>query len=215
MCVSLRALLRRAPRPSESAAARRLELRDGGRFRAALDPQRPCVLVEVDHRGAGIRSRREAVLAAELLLRLMIHHRIEPGELAAIAPFRAQVMAIRDEMERRAAARAFRPKGGFPLVETVERIQGREREAVVVSLASSDPDWLAGQSEFYFLPNRLNVALTRARSKCIVLASPLAFDARPRTLAEVPLFRVSRSQPLDPTYRRRRARARDRQVILQ
>jgi DNA replication ATP-dependent helicase Dna2 len=139
-----------------------------------------------------MRSRREAALAAELLLELLIHHGLAAADLAAVAPFRAQVMAIREELERRAAARGFAPRGGFPLVETVERIQGREREAVVVSLASSDPDWLATQSDFYFLPNRLNVALTRARSKCIVLASPLAFDVRPRALADVPAMRIFR-----------------------
>lgn len=172
-------------RPSAEAAGRRLALRPGGRFREALDPARPSVLVEIDHRGAAMRSRREAAVVAELMLELLAHHGVAAEEMAAIAPFRAQVVAIRHELERRAAARGLRVET-WPFIETVERIQGREREVVLISFASSDPDWLTGQSEFYYLPNRLNVALTRARTKRILVASPLAFAVRPRSLADVP-----------------------------
>ncbi len=171
--------------PSAAATTRRLALRPGGRFRAALDPEMPSVLLEVDHRGAAMRSRREAVLVAELILELLVHHRLPADEIAAIAPFRAQGIAIRQELEGRAQQRGLRiPQ--FPFVETVERIQGREREVVILSFTSSDPDWLADQSSFYFLPNRWNVALTRARTKRILVASPLAFAVRARKLEEVP-----------------------------
>jgi DNA replication ATP-dependent helicase Dna2 len=172
-------------RPSDAAAGRRIGLRPGGRFAAALDPSSPAVLVEVPHRGAAMRSRREAVLTAEILLELLHHHGLPASETAAVAPFRAQGMAIREEFERRAAARGLRGRVELPLVETVERIQGRERDVVILSLTSSDPDWLLTQSEFYYMPNRLNVALTRARVKCIVIASPAVFEARPKSLADV------------------------------
>ncbi|MBL8693764.1 MAG: AAA family ATPase [Planctomycetes bacterium] len=176
-------------KPSAEASSRRLALAPGGRFRDVLDPQRPAVLVEVPHRGAAMRSRREAAIVAELSIELMAHHRLPAEELAVIAPFRAQGMAIREELERRAAIRGFRP-ASWPLVETVERIQGREREVVLISLASSDPEWLAEQTDFYFSPNRLNVALTRARTKRILVASPLAFRVRARTLEDVPALSV-------------------------
>ncbi|MFN0206797.1 MAG: DEAD/DEAH box helicase [Planctomycetota bacterium] len=178
--------------PSPDAASRLLSLKKGGRFRKVFDPKQPAVFVQIDHCGAAMRSRREAIVAAELLLELMIHHRFPASEIAAIAPFRAQVMAIREQLERRAAKCNFKPEGGMPLVETVERIQGREREIVIISFASSDPDWLATQSSFYYLPNRLNVALTRARSKCIIVASPLAFDVRARTLKEAKTLQLFR-----------------------
>ncbi|MBI3820140.1 MAG: AAA family ATPase [Planctomycetes bacterium] len=175
--------------PSPEAAERLLKLKKGGRFRAALDPNKPCVLVDVDHRGAAMRSRREAAIAAELIIEMIVHHKLDPAECAAVAPFRAQVMAIREQLEQRAAKRKIKLTGAT-IIETVERIQGREREFVILSLASSDPDWLASQSEFYYLPNRLNVALTRARTKCIILASPLAFAVRARTLAELKSIRL-------------------------
>lgn len=176
--------------PSPEAASRLLTLKPGGRFREVFDPEKAAVFVNIEHCGAAMRSRREAVVAAELLLELMAHHGIPPSECAAVAPFRAQVMAIREQLEQRAAKLKFKFNGGAPLIETVERIQGREREVVLLSFGSSDPDWLASQSDFYYLPNRLNVALTRARSKCIIVASPLAFAVRARTIAELKTIRI-------------------------
>jgi DNA replication ATP-dependent helicase Dna2 len=179
-------------RPAPSAANRLLQLKQGGRFRDVFDPAHPVVFVAIDHCGAAMRSRREAAVVAEMLLELMIHHGIPSSELAVATPFRAQSMAIREQLDRRAAQRSFHPEGGMPLVETVERIQGREREVMILSFAASDPDWLASQSDFYYMPNRLNVALTRARSKCILVASPLAFDVRGHLLKDaktIELFR--------------------------
>ena len=70
--------------------------------------------------------------------------------------------------------------GKHPVVDTVERIQGRERDLVFLSMTLSDPDLLAGESEFLFLPNRFNVAMTRARKKLVVISSPSFFRALPR-----------------------------------
>ena len=84
------------------------------------------------------------------------------------------------------------------MIDTVERIQGQERELVVVSLVASDPDHLAGEAAaFFYSGNRLNVTITRARTKLIVVASPLAFTAFPKTsagLADVERFRRLRRE---------------------
>lgn len=182
--------------PSPEAAARSLALRPGGRFRAALDPAAAAVWVEVPHVGATMVSRREANLTAALVAEILFHHRIPAEEVAVVAPFRAQGAAIRTALAARAAraeARTVKGAAALPFVETVERIQGREHDVVFLSLTSSDPDWLLAQSDFYFMPNRLNVALTRARVKCIVLASPAVFEVRPRTWAEAaPIARFHR-----------------------
>jgi DNA replication ATP-dependent helicase Dna2 len=65
------------------------------------------------------------------------------------------------------------------VVDTVERIQGQERDIIIVSLTTSDPAHAVQRAEFYFQPNRLNVAITRPRVKRIVIGSPLLFAARP------------------------------------
>lgn len=54
------------------------------------------------------------------------------------------------------------------MVDTVDKLQGQEREAVIVSYGVADPDMINREAEFIFKRNRLNVALTRARRKMIV-----------------------------------------------
>jgi DNA replication ATP-dependent helicase Dna2 len=72
------------------------------------------------------------------------------------------------------------------VVDTVERIQGQEREAVIVSLTASDPEYLAGeQAAFFFSPNRLNVTLTRARTKLVIFASGHLFRAMPASFEDL------------------------------
>ena len=56
-----------------------------------------------------------------------------------------------------------------PIVETVDRFQGRERNCVVYSLCVSDPEFAQSEANFLLSPHRLNVAITRARSKLIIL----------------------------------------------
>jgi hypothetical protein len=59
---------------------------------------------------------------------------VPTAEIAVIAPFRAQVRLLRSAIQQ----------SGLPnfedlVVDTVERIQGQEREVVVVSLTAGDP----------------------------------------------------------------------------
>jgi DNA replication ATP-dependent helicase Dna2 len=59
------------------------------------------------------------------------------------------------------------------VADTVERMQGQERELVILSLATGDEVFLGAVAEFFFQPQRLNVAITRAKSKLIVIGPDL------------------------------------------
>lgn len=63
----------------------------------------------------------------------------------------------------------------MPLIDTVERIQGAERDVILFGFTCSDPDHVL--SEFLNNPNRFNVAMTRARKKLIVAGSKTFFSA--------------------------------------
>ena len=63
-------------------------------------------------------------------------------------------------------------------VGTVDKFQGQEAEAVIVSMATSSGEDLPRNMEFLFSKNRLNVAISRARCLALVVASPKLLDVR-------------------------------------
>jgi superfamily I DNA and/or RNA helicase len=83
---------------------------------------------------------------------------VAPGDVAVIAPYDAQVQRLR-------ALLAARVDEGLE-VDTVDGFQGREKEAVVVSLVRGNE---AGEVGFLADVRRMNVALTRARRKLVVV----------------------------------------------
>ena len=61
-------------------------------------------------------------------------------------------------------------------IDTVDGFQGREKEAVLVSLVRSNRD---GEIGFLEDVRRMNVALTRARRKLIVIGDSATVTAHP------------------------------------
>jgi hypothetical protein len=70
----------------------------------------------------------------------------------------------------------------LPLVDTVEKMQGKTCEVVVVSYGVADADVAMAEDKFIYDCNRLNVALSRARSKAILIVSKPLLDPPPRIL---------------------------------
>lgn len=142
---------------------------------SVLDPARPVVFVDVPgSEGNAPRSNRREAGLARLILEAARQGGVPARELAVIAPFRAQVALIRAELARSADPdlRAL----AHELVDTVDRFQGSERSAVVYSFATTGPEL----HPLLLDERRLNVALTRARHKLIVLGDLRALRAVPR-----------------------------------
>lgn len=57
------------------------------------------------------------------------------------------------------------------VVDTVERMQGQEREVIIVSFTTASAKFAAQMADFLFQPQRLNVAITRPRTKLILVGS--------------------------------------------
>jgi len=88
-----------------------------------------------------------------------------------VTPFRRQAALIRNRRQAQLPAGAR-----LPIIDTVERVQGLTVELVVVSLCASEPNYVASVLPFLCSPNRLNVAISRARTKVVLVASSTLTD---------------------------------------
>jgi len=155
-------------KPSERAAARRLNLSsEATPWDFVLDPNSPAVFLDLCHTNTTVRSRIEAEVVSELVLSLLMRD-ISPEEIGVVVPYRAQSRLIRTLLRRVLMDDEVTKKLA---VDTVERMQGQEREVVLVSFATASPKFAAQMADFLFQPQRLNVAVTRPRSKLILVGS--------------------------------------------
>ncbi len=89
----------------------------------------------------------------------------EGTDFGVISPYRAQVQYLRALLRRDDFLRPLRPR---ITVNTVDAFQGQERDVVIVSLVRANAD---GQIGFLSDLRRMNVAITRARCKLLILGS--------------------------------------------
>ena len=135
-----------------------------------IDPDKPVVLVRTHHLGCGQESEIEANIIARIAHHLLCRHNLSREQMALISPHRAQNNAISSRLSE-----LCKSENDLPLIDTVERIQGAERDVIIFGLTSSDPDQVLG--EFLNNPKRFNVAITRARKKLIVVGSETFISA--------------------------------------
>jgi len=160
--------------PAESAASRRLSYAKAPeRLDDVLNPERSKVFVDLRHRNTTTRSQIEASLTTDLVVTL-IESGVPAHEIGVITPYRAQSREIRKLLLSAVPDRDIRRA---IVVDTVDRMQGQERDVIIVSLATSSPAFAASIAEFFFQPERLNVSVTRPRKKLIIVGSRHVLDA--------------------------------------
>jgi DNA replication ATP-dependent helicase Dna2 len=176
-------------KPSEEAAGRRLQISDrASRWDFVLDPAASAVFLDLCHRNNTVRSRREADIAVEIILALL-HHGLTASEIGVVTPYRAQSRLIRSLLRRNVTDHSICDQ---VVVDTVERMQGQEKEVIILSFTSSSPAFIKQMADFLFQPQRLNVAVTRPRTKLILIGSHHIFDAEfddPEETKSIELFK--------------------------
>ncbi|MEM8736732.1 MAG: AAA domain-containing protein, partial [Planctomycetota bacterium] len=103
---------------------------------------------EIEPDGLSKRNPKEATWIVDQVRELM-DRGVKPSQIAIIAPYAAQVRMLRDRLQ----------VDGIE-IDTVDGFQGREKEAVLVTLVRSNAD---GEIGFLKDTRRTNVALTRAK----------------------------------------------------
>ncbi len=147
----------------------------------ALHPNFPLVFLDTREEGEQIvpkQSNAEARAIRSLVAGLLMRG-IAAQDIGVIALYRAQVANIRRHLFSAdpAGNYAALPGDTSISVDTVDRFQGGERMVIILSFATvQEPAAESAQREFLLNANRLNVALTRAQRKLILVGSVPALE---------------------------------------
>jgi DNA replication ATP-dependent helicase Dna2 len=152
-----------------SAAGRRLRATVPPRaWPEVFHPDSCLVWLAIPHVGSRTVAMEEATLACELL-DLLQAGGVAWSDVGVVVPYRRQARMLRRHLGHK-LQKTLGPKE--LVIDTVERMQGQEREVIIVSFTTSDGGFALKMAEFLLQPQRLNVSVTRARTKVILLASP-------------------------------------------
>ncbi len=159
-----------------SCADRTLELKgvpDLPFYRKLLDPKKPVVFADTSEidadeslqpRSTSFENGAEAELVVQTVESLT-ECGVPADEIGVITPYLSQVKLIRRMLEKR---------GVECEVKSVDGFQGREKEVVVISFVRSN---LAKEIGFVKDRRRLNVAMTRAKSKLVLIGDSSTLGA--------------------------------------
>ncbi|MCL4485110.1 MAG: TM0106 family RecB-like putative nuclease [Nitrospirae bacterium] len=140
--------------------------------------------VPVEHSGCSQKSEIEGALLREIYLSLLEQnyidregqvHKMAQENILVVTPYNVQVNYLKSIL----------PAGAR--VGTVDKFQGQEAEAVLISMVTSSGEELPRNIEFLYSRNRLNVAISRARCLAVILANPKLLEVRCNSIEQMRL----------------------------
>ena len=142
------------------------------------NPPTPLFREEFVGESYGRINKAEAeltLLALEQYFKKIGKERIleERLDVGVISPYRAQVQYLRRLFKKREFFKPYRP---LISVNTVDGFQGQERDIILISLVRANDE---GQIGFLRDLRRMNVAITRARMKLIILGDASTMTRHP------------------------------------
>lgn len=127
----------------------------------------PIVIHHIDDNGEQI-SDKEAEFISELIENYL-KQGLPASEIAVLSPFRAQAANIRRYIRKNTGINE--DERNLLTADTIDKMQGQEREVIIFSLASGDLDYMTEMADFLYNPNKMNVAFSRAKSKLIIVGN--------------------------------------------
>lgn len=140
-----------------------IEDKSDNKFKEILDPKEPVVLIntqgqmpERSRQGSTSKENKGEALLSKELVNGFLDMGLEPNEIGVISPYDDQKELIKDYVNNELVE-----------IDTVDGFQGREKEVIILSLTRSN-----NRNNIGFLKDlrRLNVSITRARRKLIVIS---------------------------------------------
>ncbi len=152
----------------------------------AIEPRYPLVFLDVRPPGEqqlhNAKSNDSEAQAIRTVVQGLLARGIQEEEIGIIAPFRAQVANVRRHLfgsDEVTGWQGISPETPM-LIDTVDRFQGGERTVIIMSFTIAQPPSTIGSLHTFLTnPNRLNVALTRAKCKLILIGCVPALESLP------------------------------------
>lgn len=94
---------------------------------------------------------------------------ISPEDIAVLSPFRAQIANIKRHLRKTKSLDD--DVLNQIAIDTIDKMQGQEREIIFLTLVSGDIEYMTEMADFLYNPNKLNVAFSRAKSKLIIVGN--------------------------------------------
>lgn len=150
---------------SQQSAERLLDidLKEADQFiRYCLTKENSFVVIE-DNIGDGLFKFENHIQAQKItkIISYLNEQKYPIDQIAIVTPFRKQVNVIKKYLSEIDLTT-------LPIVDTVERVQGITVDIVIYSVCTTDLNTLNSKKDFIFSPNRINVAISRARVKAII-----------------------------------------------
>jgi uncharacterized protein len=128
-----------------------------------------------EEEGAAVEELYESLLRQRFVDRNGVEKAMGPENILVVAPYNMQVNLLKRVL----------PAGAR--VGTVDKFQGQEADAVLISMATSSGEYLPRNIEFLYSKNRFNVAVSRARSLAVLVASPRLLEVNCATPEQMAL----------------------------
>ena len=139
------------------------------KFGEILSDKYPFVFIKSPKINARNVNKSEAELVVEII-ETAIDAGLSADEIGVVTPFRNHAKVLKSclaERQRILSSKTI-------ITDTVERMQGQEREMIIISLCSTDPQYISAIAEFFFQAERLNVAITRPQTKLILVGPEIS-----------------------------------------
>ena len=108
----------------------------------------------------------------------VLHDSLTSDDILVVAPFNMQVRLLQERL------------GPAAKVGTVDKFQGQQAPVVIVSMCSSTLEEAPRGAQFLLNPNRLNVAISRAKALSIVVGNPEIAQAECSSIEEMELVNL-------------------------
>jgi len=152
-------------------------------LKAALNTERPIVFINIDdlgectettiqdyaHSRTKTHNHDEAIIV-RLIVKALVERGLDPHDIGVISPLNSQIRILEHEISGCLSLIGQ----STPMIKTIDKFQGTEKKCIIMSMVRHNP--MKRVNDVMLDVNRVNVALTRAQYKLILVGSASTYS---------------------------------------